>query len=71
MSVAALVVVPRDPEREALIDALVADVAGGIAVLNDARDGVGSFNIPDELIWERARGIVCGLLLAYDVRGLA
>ena len=56
--------------REALVDELVGDIAGGIAVLNDKRGGVPGLGISDDLIRERAANIVTGLLGNYRIEAL-
>lgn len=55
--------------REDLADRIVADVAGGLAVL--CHDRVGAPAVPgltDEMCWERARNIVGALLGNYEIK---
>lgn len=61
--VAALVVEPWDGDREALLDAMVSDVASGIRVLR-SRDGVW---ISEDQVMDRARNIVAGLAGNYHI----
>lgn len=61
--VAALEVVPFDGKVESLVDQLVSDVAMGLRVLR-TRDG---FALPEDLVMDRARNIVCGLIGNYRI----
>ena len=59
--------VKREPDearlaREATADALVAEIAGRLAVLNDKRKNMPGLDIPDALLWDRARNIAAALL---------
>lgn len=57
--------------REVLADALVGDVAGGLAVLCHDRAGAPAVpGLTDEHCWERARGIVQALIMNYRIEAL-
>lgn len=51
-----------EEQKSELVDALVADVAGSVAVLCDAHPDI----TPDE-VWDRARNIVQGLIGNYRI----
>ncbi len=52
-------------EREMELDDMVGLVAGSLACAREPH--YGSAVISDEAIWERARAIVCALVLTYNV----
>lgn len=52
--------------RERFVDQFIADIAGTLAVINVPRDGV-KFDVPSEIIWERARAIAAAILGNYEV----
>lgn len=58
----------RRRAREAMIDCLVGDIAGSIAVLRTERAGAPARDLTDDDCWERARNIAAWLLIEYDVK---
>lgn len=56
----------RNAEREKLVDALTADVMGGLRVFV-TRDG---YALTEDQIRERANNIVCAIVGNYELRAL-
>jgi hypothetical protein len=56
-------------QKEELIDSLVADVVGGLAMFREPHCG-GHVNITDEQLWDRARNVVSGLIGNYKIQAL-